>query len=224
MTITVTKVNGSFAVTKTETTFIEDGVLKSTVVTETQKSVTTAKSITPANLLSVVSRKTHGAAGDFDVPLDHTIAIGSAVSVEPRVGPNHKIIFTFDQPITAPGSVSCLDSLGAAFGAAVASAVGNTVVVDIAGAPDAKRAAINLSNVNGATSAAVNAGFLVGDINNSRIVNITDLNSISVNDNQPASATVVSGQPQFRRDVDLDGVITAASDRIIAAVNSGVAI
>ncbi|MEP7155876.1 MAG: fibronectin type III domain-containing protein, partial [Betaproteobacteria bacterium] len=49
-------------------------------------------------LVAVYSRKTHGTGGDFfDLPVKTGVAIGGAVSVEPRIGTSHQIVFQFDQ-------------------------------------------------------------------------------------------------------------------------------
>ncbi len=176
--------------------------------------------VNPAPILvSVVSRKTHGGAGDFDITLDMTALIGGAITVEPRDNSvAHRIVFTFDRAITVAGTPTSVDSLGNAFGTPSAVAVGSTVIVSITGAPDRKRAVISLASVNGNASASINVGFLIGDVNNSRFVNLADLNGISVRNGQ----SVTTANKQY--DINLDGTVTTALDRAMATLNSGTSI
>jgi hypothetical protein len=151
-----------------------------------------------------VSRKTHGSAGTFDITLDTTQAISSAVTVEPRaIGSGHKIVFQFSGAITAAGTVTTTDLLGAAIGSATATAVGNTVEVTITGVADAKRVRVALAGVNGSVSAATSIGFLVGDVNDSRSVTSADINRVKGKTGSAVSAST------FMYDVDASGAINA---------------
>ena len=49
-------------------------------------------------LVSAVARKVHGAAGTFDLPLSQ---VPTNPTTEPRLGPTHQLVFTFDRPINA---------------------------------------------------------------------------------------------------------------------------
>ncbi|MBL0125014.1 MAG: hypothetical protein IPP88_20640 [Betaproteobacteria bacterium] len=71
-----------------------------------------AVTITPA-LVSVKSRKTHGAAGVNDILIAASTDISGAVTVEPRaMGSAHNIVFQFDGPISSVGSVTSKDATG----------------------------------------------------------------------------------------------------------------
>jgi hypothetical protein len=78
-------------------------------------------------LTSATSRKVHGAAGTFDLPLALTPA---NPTTEPRLGPSQTIVFVFDKPVTS----------GTAFvteGTATIGAVtfgGNAMIVPLTGA------------------------------------------------------------------------------------------
>jgi hypothetical protein len=151
-----------------------------------------------------VSRKAHGSAGTFDITLDTTQAISSAVTVEPRViGAGHKIVFQFSGAITSAGSVTSTDLLGASIGAATAVAVGNTVEVTLTGVADAKRVRVALSGVNGSVNAATSIGFLVGDVNASRSVTSADINRVK---GKTGTAVTTSS---FIYDVDASGAINS---------------
>jgi len=153
-------------------------------------------------LSSVVSRKVHGTAGTFDLAIDRTQGITGTVTVEPRViGAGHKIVFQFSGPVTAAGTVSVTGSNGAALGTGIALAVGNTVEVTITNMPDARRATIALTGVNGNTSGGtVSMGFLVGDVNNTRNVTAADINKV-----KGKNATVTAST--FTLDVNTSGTV-----------------
>ena len=55
---------------------------------------------TPPSLVSAALRRTHGSAGTFNLPLSLVAApgINHNPATEPRQGPAHTIVFTFDKP------------------------------------------------------------------------------------------------------------------------------
>ena len=55
-------------------------------------------SVAPPTLDGAVSRKVHGSAGTFDLPLS---SLPANPTVEPRQGASAPIVFTFDKPVTA---------------------------------------------------------------------------------------------------------------------------
>ena len=166
-------------------------------------------------VLGVQSRKSHGSAGDFYLPIDTTQAVNGSVTVEPRaLGSGHYIVFQFNGAVTSLGTVTAVDQSGAAL-AATASPSGNTVVVTISNVPNNSRATISLAGVNGTlTPAPVSIGFLLGDVNNSRSVTSSDINSVKARSGQLASAS------KFLYDVNLSGSVTSADISMVKA-NSG---
>jgi hypothetical protein len=162
------------------------------------------------------SRKAHGAAGTFDLPIDATQSIGGPVTVEPRaIGAGHQIVFQFDVPIAAAGTAAATDENGTPVGTVSAAAAGNEVVVTLAGVPDNKRVTVHLSNVNGAgVDVFASLGFLVGDVNNSRSVTATDILQVKGRSGQVTNAT------NFTFDLNASGSITA-SDILAVKGRSG---
>ena len=154
----------------------------------------------PPKLLMVVSRKTHGTAGTFNLPIDHRIPIGGQVSVEPRViGNGHQIVFQFDTAINSTGTPA------ATAGAIMTQIAGNQIIVTLTGVNDAQRVTITLPNINGSgVDATVSLGFLIGDVNNSRTVNATDTSAVKARAGQPVDAG------NFFYDLNASGAITAA--------------
>ncbi len=163
----------------------------------------------PLTLIGVKSRKTHGAAGAFDVPINTAIAIDGAVSVEPRtigvgVSAGHKIVFQFNATVTSVGPVTAVDEFAATVAATVAQS-GNEVVVTLTALADNKRASVSLPTVNGtAVNAAAAIGFLVGDVNETRSVTASDISIIKARSGQTTTAA------NFRFDVNATGAINSA--------------
>ena len=180
--------------------------------------VMTAQAVTiappPAAVVTVQSRKTHGAAGPFGLPIATNIPIGGAVTVEPRaIGSGHTIVFAFDAPVTSVGGVTSKDASGLLdVGAATFTFAGNNVVVALTGVADGQRANITLTNVNEAgNNASVAIGFLVGDVTNSRAVNASDIMGVK------ARAGQVLDNSNFRFDVNASGAIDAADSSAVKA-------
>ncbi len=163
--------------------------------------------IAPPALAGAVSRHVHGAAGSFDLPLSLAPA---SPTVEPRQGPAAMVVMTFDKPIAgATGAVT--EGTATVQGVVV---TGNDVTVTLAGVADAQYVTVALANIastDGATdgSASVRIGFLVGDVNGSRGVSISDLLAVNAALSQPVTTA------NYLRDLNLSGSMTL-SDKLIA--------
>src|SRR5450755_624911 len=132
------KVNGATVASGTHSAAISlaVGANPIDVVVTAQNGVTTqtyALAVTRAappplvpTLQSAVSRRVHGAAGTFDLPLSLT---ATNPTTEPRTGPNQTIIFTFDKAIN--GAVASISEGTATAGTPTFS--GNDVVVALTG-------------------------------------------------------------------------------------------
>jgi hypothetical protein len=167
-------------------------------------------------LLTALSRKTHGAAGTFDIVLDTSQLIGGFVTTESRAsdagGTGHQVVFQFDGPIAAPGTPDVVDALGNSIGSIVSAiANGNNVEVTFTGIADNTRANVTLSNVNNASNPSVAIGFLAGDANDTRAVTPGDIASVKARSGQTTNAT------NFRFDINASGSINASD---IAAVKA----
>ena len=183
----------------------------------TDKSIVLTAAAAPTIALnSVVSRKTHGAAGTFDLPLPNfATAVTGAVDVEPRaIGAGHLIVFTFNSAPTTAGTVSILNSLGAAIGgaSAVTAFSGNEMRVTLTGIPDNQRVALAIPNVNGVLNVAANLGFLLGDVNGSRQTTGTDVNAV-----KSAAVAGTVNASTFKNDVNADGTISGTDVNSVKA-------
>ncbi len=162
-------------------------------------------------LSSVVSRKTHGAAGDFSVSIDPTKIIANA-DVEPRnIGPGHRIIFTFNQAVNNIGTVTALDAMNMPVGSVASSYSGTTVTVILTNVPDGKRVTITIPNINGSGNGSASLGFLVGDVNSTGIVTAADIAGVKAHSGQ---ATVLTNA---RYDINLSGNIEATDVSTVKA-------
>ena len=158
-------------------------------------------------LFTVRSRKVHGSAGTFNLLVDKSVTISGPVTVESRViDTGHTLVFTFNNPITAKGSVNT------STGAATSVASGNDVIVTLTGVSDNQRVTVTLTNVNGSvTPFPVSIGFLVGDVNGTRAVNPGDVSSTKALSGQTTDIN------NFRFDVNATGTINASDISAVKA-------
>ena len=160
----------------------------------------------------VWSRKLHGAAGTFDLPIDTSAPVGGALTVEPRsIGAGHTVAFHFNYAINAAGSVTVIDG-GNANVPATSAATGNDVLVTIPRLADAARVSVSVTGVNG-TSTVFSASlmFLLGDINNSHLVDGVDISGVRARSGQPTTAT------NFKFDVNTSGTVSASDISTVKA-------
>jgi hypothetical protein len=158
-------------------------------------------------LLSTVSRKTHGSAGTFDVDLPQTGRPG----IECRSGGaanDYTIVFTFMNNVsvqsatvtTGAGSVSNF------------SVVGNVVTVNLTAVANVQTIIVTLANVNdGINTNDVQAtmSVLVGDVNANRAVNAGDVAQTKSRLGQSVDQT------NFQSDVNANGTINAGDAAIV---------
>lgn len=158
--------------------------------------------------VSAVSRKTHGAAGTFDVNLPLTGTPG--VESRQGSGPNlnmHQLVVTFAAPVTF---ASAMLSSGAG-SVDSATANGNTVTINLTSASDAQTLAVTLANVNdGANSSdvVIPVSFLVGDVNGNGSVSSTD-----VAQTKAQAGTTTAGN--FRADLNASGSVNSTDIGIV---------
>lgn len=170
----------------------------------------------PVNLTRVLSRKTHGAAGPFDLVIDHSIAIGGALTIEPRaIGSGHQIVFQFDGPVTGVGATVVTDAASNPVGSASTQSSGNEVIVTLVNVPDRQRRRVELTSVNGTLDVAAAVGFLAGDANGSGAINAADVSAVRARSGQ------ITDESNYRHDINATGRISAAdiaASRVRAAL------
>ena len=164
-------------------------------------------------LVGVQSRKVHGSAGTFDLAIDTMQLINGSVTVEPRtIGGGHTIVFQFDGAVSTPGSVSITP-----VGTATVSNLGNEVLVTLTGVSDNQRVTVTLTNVNGsANPGPVSMGFLVGDVNNTRSVNSSDISGVKARSGQPTTTL------NFKFDINASGAVNSSDISAVKARSGSV--
>jgi hypothetical protein len=163
-------------------------------------------------LAGIASRKVHGSAGEFDLPLG---ANPLDPSTEPRsggAGGNHTIVFTFDRRVTG-GTAAVTAGTGSA---SAPTFDGNDMIVGLSGVPNAQYTTVTVSDVASADggvggSSSARIGFLVGDVNGSRNVTLSDVLAVNAGQTQPVTGA------NFLRDVNLSGTLTLADKLLVNA-------
>ena len=158
---------------------------------------------------SAFSRKTHGAAGTFDVPLPLTGSVG----IECRSGGatnDYQMIINFATTVTV-GSASVTSGTGSVSSFSVS---GSQVTVNLTGVTNVQRITMTLHNVNDGThmgDVPVSMGVLIGDVNGNAAVNATD---VALTKSQVG---MLVGSGNFREDVNANGVINSVDVALVKA-------
>jgi hypothetical protein len=158
----------------------------------------------PPALTGVVSRKQHAAAA-WDLTLNQ-LAVDPAI--EPRTGGaggDHTVAFVFDKPVT-DGTATVTEGTATV---GVPTFSGNEMVVPLTGVTDAQYVTVAVSGVvaaDGGTggSGSIRIGFLLGDVNQNRVVTLSDLLQVSAQIAQPVAVA------NFLKDIDASGNLTTA--------------
>jgi hypothetical protein len=178
---------------------------------------TIAPNATCAPLQSVVSRKHHGTAGDFDIPLPLAGTAGLETRGTGAANNTYTLIYTLGGNVVSPGTATM--TRGTAGGATTAAGpAANQVTVTLTGVPTAQHMTVNLTNVGvtgGSTlnNLSANMDVLVGDVDVSRRVDSTDVFKVRQQSLQTTNSS------NFRTDIDASGRIDS-TDVFITRQNS----
>jgi len=159
-----------------------------------------------------VSRKTHGSAGTFDIPLP----LSGNPGVECRTGGatnDYTQVFTFTNNVVS-GNASVTSGIGNVSGPPTFS--GNTMTVNLTGVADAQTLTVTLSGVTDEFSQVlpdtpVSVNMLIGDTSGNGVVNATDVAQTKGQVGQPVTSS------NFRTDVNATGIINATDVAIVKA-------
>ncbi len=151
----------------------------------------------PLELTSVVSRKTHGGAGTFDINLP-----SDGSGIECRSGGatgDYTLVFSFPNSMTA---------CGAANAGSVSSGPNlNQCTVSLTGVPNAQNVTVTLTGATDTTGAtgpvSGSMGVLIGDTGADGSVNSADIGQTKSQSGNPVTIT------NFREDVTADGDINS---------------
>jgi Calx-beta domain len=158
--------------------------------------------------IGAISRKVHGTAGTFDLPLS---AVPTNPTTEPRIGPNHTIVVPFASTVTA-ATVTITEGVATA---GTPTFSGNAVIVPLTGVKDQQYVTLTLTNVatsGGTVSGSVRVGFLMGDVNQNRVVTVSDLAQVN------AQLAQFVTQANFLKDVNASGTLSVA-DKALTTFN-----
>ena len=160
---------------------------------------------------SAFSRKVHGDAGTFDIPLP----LSGNVGIECRSGGatnDYQMIINFATSATVDGAgMICGTGHVSSF-----SVSGSQVTVNLTGVTNAQRITVQLQNVidsSGSGDIPISMGVLVGDANGNAAVNASDVSLTKSQVGQPVTAA------NFREDVNVSGTISSTD---VAQVKSNV--
>ena len=154
-----------------------------------------------------VSRRTHGAAGTFDIPLP----LADSIGIECRSGgvtSDYQIIIDFTDPVMV-GSASMTSGTGSVSSFSVS---GSEVTVNLTGVSNIQRITVTLFNVTDGTyvrDVPVSMGVLIGDVFGNGAIY-----SSAINLTKSQLGQVVTGS-NFREDVNASGSINAADVALV---------
>ena len=160
----------------------------------------------PVNLNAVVSRKTHGSAGTFDVDLT------SGSAIECRSGGSngdYTLVFTFANTLASVGSATVSSGTGSVTSSNIDTTDGRGYILNLTGVTNAQVITVSLTNVtdsagNFSSPVSASMGVLIGDVNASRRVDAADVSLVRQQTLQNVDAS------NFRGDINTSGRIDAA--------------
>ncbi len=166
-------------------------------------------------LQSAVSRKMHGAAGNFDIDLPLTGTPG----IECRSGGgtnDYQIIITFGAAVTVNGNpqaeviagTATIGSGGVGNGGMV-TVSGSTVTIGLTNVANAQTIQVALNGVNGASNFVIPMSVLLGDTNGNGSVNAGDAAQTK------GQSGVAVTAANFREDVNANGSINAGDVALV---------
>jgi predicted outer membrane repeat protein len=176
--------------------------------------------------VTVVSRKVHGAAGIFDIPLPLTGPgavecrnnTGGDPASSPNFGHDHEVVIRFgSEPFFSGVSVST--NMGE-MPAVISKKIGDDLVLDLSNVPNARQLTISVTGASDGfapSNITIPMGVLLGDATANRSVNASDVSQVKSKSGQTIDAT------NFRTDFTLNGSINS-SDVALAKSKSGTAL
>jgi hypothetical protein len=159
----------------------------------------------PTQLMTAVSRKAHGAAGNFSIALP----LSGQPGVECRTGEvsgSHTLVFTFSNDIVS-GSASLTTQSGGSISGSPTFG-GDTMTMNLIDVSDVQKITVTLSGVTDSFAqvlpdSAVSVNMLLGDTSGNKKVNSSDVSQTKLQSGQAVTAT------NFREDVNANGSINS---------------
>ena len=167
-------------------------------------------------LTAAASRKTHGAAGTFDIPL----ALTGEPGVECRsTGGVHTLAFIFNNNVVS-GNANVTAGTGSISGTPTFS--GNVMIVNLTGVADVQKLTVTLSGVTDSfaqvlPSTAVSLNLLIGDVNATKSVGASDIGLVK------SVSGATTNAANFKSHIAVNGSI-GASDIGLVKSRSGTSV
>ena len=192
-------------------------LLRGTILTITFYAVALAlggsillRDFVPLTPMSVVSRKTHGGAGTFDIDLPLTGSPAIECRTDGGLIRDYTIVLTFSGNVIVTGDpqaqvtlgIGMIGSGGVSNGGMV-TIDGNIVTIPLTNVGNAQIINVTLFGVNGVGNVVVPMAVLAGDVNGNGIVNASDVAQTKLLIGQPIDLTT------FKCDVSTNGSINA---------------
>ncbi len=157
----------------------------------------------------VISRKTHGSAGTFDINLPLTGTRGvecrNPGALPAGATGDYQLVFTFPNALTSVGGASVTSGTGSV-GSSMIGPNPNQYTVNLTGVANAQYVTVTLTNVLDAAKNAgdvtVQMGVLIGDVTANGTASNTD---VAIVKGQVAAPVTASN---FREDVTANGIIS----------------
>jgi hypothetical protein len=173
--------------------------------------------------MTAISRKTHGAAGNFDINLPFSGAVGiecrNVGALPGGATGDYQLVVTFAEPVTL-SSASVTSGTGTV-PAGGASASGNQITVNLTGVANAQYITVSLNDVadsqNDTVTVSSIMAVLIGDTNADGFVNSADITQT-----KSKSGTALTSS-NFREDLNVDGLINSADITLVKS-KSGTAL
>ena len=216
--VTAPSTSGTLTNTATVASATADPDLSNNTATQ----VTNVSTIAPTR---VVSRKTHGSAGSFDIDLPfNPPGPGAPSGIECRSGGtsgNYTMAFTFPNPLTSVGGATVSSGHGSVSNGAIGTDP-HEYIVNLTNVTNQQEIDVTLTGIQDASgnhggTVRATMNVLLGDTNADGFVNSAD---ISQTKSQSGRAVTVSN---FREDVNVDGFLNSGDISVVKS-KSGTAL
>jgi hypothetical protein len=172
------------------------------------------------NAIGAVSRKVHGLAGTFDIPLPVSGTTAVTTGIECRSGGtsgDHQVVISFGVPVTFS---SAAVSFGTGTVGTTSGSGTDTATINLTGVANAQTIVVTLNSVSDGTATAnvaVQMALLAGDTNADRFVDSADIGQTK---SQSGNAVTSAN---FREDLNADGFLDSADIGLVKS-KSGTAL
>jgi hypothetical protein len=174
---------------------------------------------------SVVSRKAHGSAGNFDIDIPLTGARGvecrNPGQLPGGASGDYELIFTFANNLVSVASASVSSGTGSVSSSMIGPNL-KQYIVNLTGIADEQYLTVTLNSVvdtvgNSGNVVSPQLGILIGDTNKDGFVNSADIGQTKSQSGQSVGAS------NFREDVNADGFLNSADIGLVKS-KSGTAL